>query len=191
LAKTILTTGKTMIRILILALALTLTACATQQPTRWSKPGALEADYNRDVAQCDYETSASTQGTDYSYRTVIGQEIDRAMRKNELLKKCMVARGWSASTSSTAATQVVNSTPTLSQKEKWLTTMAEKNGCEGAVRVDFKNKAGIREVFDASCENKTLEFTCEFSGPVTEAMGGIPFVAVTGKSYQTQPACWR
>jgi len=68
--------------------------------------------------------------------------------------------------------------------------MAEKNGCVGAVRVDFKNKDGIREVFEASCENKTLEFTCEFSGPVSEGMDGIPFVAVAGKSYQTQPACW-
>lgn len=179
-------------RIIILALALTLTACVAQ-PTRWNKPGAVEADYNRDVAQCDYETSASTQGTDNSYRTVVGQEIDRALRKNELLKKCMVARGWStsASTSSPSVSQEGISMPTLSQKEKWLTTMAQKNGCEGAVKVDFKNKVGIREVFDASCENKTLEFTCEFSGPVTEAMGGIPFVAVTGKSYQNQPACWR
>lgn len=178
-------------QIMILALGLVLTACATQQRIVWNKPGAVEADYNRDIAQCDYETSASTQGTDYSYRSTLGQEIDRAMRKNDLLKKCMVARGWSASTSSPAVTQPSTSTPTLSQKEKWLTTMAERNGCEGAVRVEFKNKDGMREVFDTSCENKTLEFTCEFSGPVTEAMGGIPFVAVTGKSYQTQPACWR
>lgn len=90
-------------------------------------------------------------------------------------------------------TQTGDSTPTLSpsQKEKWVATMAEKNGCEGAIRVNFKNKDGIREVFEAICVNKMLEFTCEFSGPVTEGMGGIPFVAVTGKSYQTQPACWR
>jgi len=46
----------------------------------------------------------------------------------------------------------------------------------GLLGFDFKNKDGMREVFDTSCENKTLEFTCEFSGPVTEAMGGIPFV---------------
>ena len=87
--------------------------------------------------------------------------------------------------------QTSSSMPTLSQKEKWVTTMATKNGCNGVIRVNVKNKDGAREIFEAICENRTLEFTCEFSGPVSEAMGGIPFVTVTGKSYQTQPACWR
>ena len=96
-----------------------------------------------------------------------------------------------APASSKTVSQTESAAPTLSQKEKWVTTMAKKNGCDGAIRVDFKSKDGIREIFEAVCDNKKLEFTCEFGGPVSEAMGGIPFVAVTGKSYQTQPACWR
>lgn len=113
----------------------------------------------------------------------------------EAIDAYRASRGMAGAAPAPAASRVVsqtdNSIPTLSQKEKWVTTMATKNGCDGAIRVNFKNNDGIREVFEAICENKTIEFTCEFSGPVSEAMGGIPFVAVTGKSYQTQPACWR
>jgi uncharacterized membrane protein YccF (DUF307 family) len=78
----------------------------------------------------------------------------------------------------------------LPQKTKWVMTMATKNGCEGVVRVRPKSKDGVREVFEAVCVDKTLEFTCEFSGPVSDR-DGTPYVAVTGKSYQSQPACWR
>lgn len=63
----------------------------------WTKPGASEVDFNKDNAQCDYETSAATQAVDYSYRTAFGQELDRTIRKAELWKKCMIARGWTAS----------------------------------------------------------------------------------------------
>lgn len=182
-------------KITVLALALSLTACAVPQHIVWNKPGAVEADYNRDAAQCDYETSAATQGTDYSYSSIFGQELDRSLRKKDILKKCMVAKGWSASISTPTVTQADNPTstlsPTLAQKEKWIMTMAEKSGCGGVISINFKDKDGIREVFNASCGNTVLEFTCEFIGPVTEAMGGIPFVAVTGKPYQNQPACWR
>jgi hypothetical protein len=144
------------------------------------------------ITTIDGVTVTGAKGFNELLRERRGKLISLALirRGQHIEKSVQLNRGPSASTSSHAATQAVNSTPTLSQKEKWLTTMAEKNGCEGAIRVDFKNKSSIREVFDATCANKTLEFTCEFSGPVTEAMDGIPFVAVTGKSYQTQPACW-
>ncbi|WP_295986396.1 hypothetical protein [uncultured Variovorax sp.] len=45
-------------------------------------------------ARCDYETSAATQATDYSLRTSFGQELDRAIRKNDLYEKCMRAQGF-------------------------------------------------------------------------------------------------
>lgn len=45
-------------------------------------------------ARCDYETSSSTQGTDYRYRTVFGQELDRALRKSDLYEKCMRVQGF-------------------------------------------------------------------------------------------------
>lgn len=143
------------------------------------------------------QTSCTTQPavTRSGYQTDANL-INRINTKNN----CLRARGYvfststidsSGSTSSPAVPQMEVSTLTLSQKEKWVTVMATKNGCSGTIKVNFKNKNGIREVFEAICENKTLEFTCEFIGPVSEGLGGIPFVAVTGKSYQVQPACWR
>jgi hypothetical protein len=60
----------------------------------WDKAGATQADYDRSWAKCDYETSAATQNTDYGFRTVFGQELDRAMRKRDLVVKCMTAEGF-------------------------------------------------------------------------------------------------
>lgn len=69
-----------------------LTGCAPRYLL--TREGATLDDYNSDIARCDYETSAATQGTDPGLRTVVGQEFDRASRKNDLMKKCMLARGW-------------------------------------------------------------------------------------------------
>lgn len=75
-----------------------LAACATQQQrVTWNKLGASQAEYDRDIAQCDYETSSATTTPDYGYRTLVGQELDRANRKNGLFTKCMTAKGWTAS----------------------------------------------------------------------------------------------
>lgn len=73
-----------------------LSGCAAPKPVIWNRPGATQAEFNQDAARCDYETSAATQGTDYSFRTIFGQELDRAIRKKDLIGKCMVARGWTA-----------------------------------------------------------------------------------------------
>ncbi len=75
-----------------LVLLIFLAGCA--QPTLMVKPGATQADIAKDKAQCDYETSAATQTTDYGYRTIFGQELDRALRKRELMQKCLIARGY-------------------------------------------------------------------------------------------------
>ena len=75
--------------------AMVLAACAAPQPRwQWVKPGATQAEFDQHRAQCDYETSAATQGTDYTLRTSFGQELDRALRKNDLMVKCMIAKGY-------------------------------------------------------------------------------------------------
>lgn len=76
----------------------TLAACVTPTPMVWTRPGATEADFERDKNQCIYESSALTQSVDYGYRTIFGQELDRAMRRNELAGLCMKAKGWSQQT---------------------------------------------------------------------------------------------
>lgn len=84
-------------RSLAIVALLAMFGCAAQPQYQWIHPTADQAQFQKDVAQCDYETSAATQGTDYSYRTIFGQELDRSMRKNDLAVKCMVAKGYSKS----------------------------------------------------------------------------------------------
>lgn len=79
---------------ILTVLAAALAGCATQPNRQWVKPGATQADFDQHVAQCDYETTAATQSTDYGLRTSFGQELDRAMRKKELMGLCLVAKGY-------------------------------------------------------------------------------------------------
>lgn len=80
--------------ILAAGAALTLSACATQQNMEWAKIREGGMDLSQAIARCDYEATAATQGTDYSFRTSLGQELDRAIRKNDLERKCMAANGF-------------------------------------------------------------------------------------------------
>ena len=59
-----------------------------------TKPGFTQAEWDRDLAQCEYETASSTQGVDYSYQTVIGQSLDQAFRRRDLMLLCMKAKGY-------------------------------------------------------------------------------------------------
>jgi len=58
------------------------------------KDGASQSDYQRDFGQCDYEVSLHTNSVDNSYGTMVGQEFDLALRKKELILKCMRNKGW-------------------------------------------------------------------------------------------------
>lgn len=78
-----------------LALAMVLSGCASK--IVYSKLGATQEDYNRDTAQCDYETSASAG--EGGLFTPLGDELDRMGRKRNLMAKCMTARGWTAQSS--------------------------------------------------------------------------------------------
>lgn len=70
-----------------------LSACAPLQ-TEWVRARVDAPDLQQSLAKCQYETTAATQGTDYSFRSVIGQELDRASRRNELMTLCMRAQGF-------------------------------------------------------------------------------------------------
>lgn len=75
-------------------LLLLLSSCATQPQFVWDHPTGNQAQFERDRAQCEYETASATQQTDYSYRSVFGQELDRAMRRRDLGVLCMKAKGY-------------------------------------------------------------------------------------------------
>ena len=73
--------------------ALTSVACAPMYI--WVHPSGDQTQLDRDSAQCEYEATAATQQIDYSYRTTFGQELDRAIRRNEIGVLCMKAKGYS------------------------------------------------------------------------------------------------
>jgi len=87
----------------VAAVALALTGCA-MQPIICNRSGATRADYDRDVAQCEYESASATVTYGSSTppaRTLggaIGQGIGigmgRAMARNDLAIMCMRAKGW-------------------------------------------------------------------------------------------------
>jgi hypothetical protein len=82
----------------LIALAATIAGCTAppQQPQiMWNKPGgATQAEFELARDQCIYEITAATQQVDRSYRTGIGQEIDRNLRQRDLAIKCMRAKGF-------------------------------------------------------------------------------------------------
>lgn len=82
-------------KVIALSIAVLLSGCAAvNEPLVFDKPGATQTDFNQAWARCDYQTSAATTATDYTYATIIGQELDRATRKRELTIKCMTAEGF-------------------------------------------------------------------------------------------------
>lgn len=80
----------------ITIIAVTVTGCASLTPAQyaWNHETKSREMFDKDVAQCDYETSAATQQTDYGYNTIFGQELDRAVRKRNLTEQCMKAKGY-------------------------------------------------------------------------------------------------
>ena len=59
------------------------------------KQGATSSEFSADAAKCDYEATASTQTTAAGMRSIVGEELDRVLRKRDLMKRCLVAQGWS------------------------------------------------------------------------------------------------
>lgn len=76
-----------------LALAL-LAGCAQQQTVVWEKPDATQESFEADKRSCEFEVLKATQGVDPTYRTVVGQEADLAMRRRELTLSCMRSKGY-------------------------------------------------------------------------------------------------
>ena len=61
-----------------------LSGCAQ---TIWDKPGATQADFNRDSYACEKDTRQSGY---------FGGGLGGALRMKEFYGKCMVAHGWTA-----------------------------------------------------------------------------------------------
>jgi hypothetical protein len=120
-----------------------------------------------------------------------GSNIGTALSRKSYTENCLTAYGWSKQKESVQSNIGSRSPPSEFQKKGWIELIAKRNGCEGVAHVSVKGTEGIRETFEAVCDNKKYEISCEFDGPINTELGGIPFVAVSGKSYTSKPACWR
>lgn len=78
---------------ILLLTALVLSGCANQ--VKWSKPGAVQADFEADKSFCQYEAIKYAGGHDNSYRSAFGSSLDLALRRNEIAEACMRQKGWS------------------------------------------------------------------------------------------------
>lgn len=79
-------------RIAVVFLVAVLSGCA--QKKIFTKSGFTQAEWEQDLAQCQYEAASSTQGVDYSYQTVFGQSLDQALRRRDLVELCLRAKGY-------------------------------------------------------------------------------------------------
>lgn len=82
-------------RLFILALSLSLSACAAQRPGYWDHPSKDRALFDRDRAQCLYESAAATAGSTSPYlMESLSQDVTAGVRRADLLVLCMQARGY-------------------------------------------------------------------------------------------------
>lgn len=84
--------------VFIATLVVTLAACAAPRPVVWYKSGADQAQFEKDRLECEYEAMKSVQTYDPSMRTMIGQELDLAMRRSDLQAMCLRVRGYTPHT---------------------------------------------------------------------------------------------
>lgn len=184
----------------IFALLVVLTGCATPTGHKymWMKNGASQADFDRDKAQCNYEAVAATASysTGPTARTSsgafvqgFGEGMARGIRQNELIELCLTARGYSkAPVGSSAAMPPLNMDSET--RKKLVQLVAERNGCTSVRDVNLDKLEGAVETYKTTCSDRTIEISCKFDGPVQIGVLGVPYVAVTGKPYEAEPACW-
>lgn len=69
--------------LLTITLAATLAGCAQHE---WRRPDTTQAQFDRDRAECDYQSDAAVAG--------VSSGIAAGIRAGALFRKCMEARGY-------------------------------------------------------------------------------------------------
>lgn len=87
-------TFRPMKTLILLLTATALSGCLATGPVHMVKAGASTSDFESDYRKCDYEATVATQATTPGMRSMIGEEIDRAMRKRDLMVRCLSVQGW-------------------------------------------------------------------------------------------------
>ena len=82
-------------RLIVLLTCCAIASAGCAQKKIFTKPSFSQAEWGRDMADCRFKAASSTQNVDYGYRTVFGQTLDQAIRRNELIELCLRAKGYS------------------------------------------------------------------------------------------------
>jgi len=77
-----------------LILAASLAGCATGSGPHWYNASVTNEQAQKDFAECKYEALKAVQQTDPNMRSIFGQELDLANRRNEVIAACMQVRGY-------------------------------------------------------------------------------------------------
>ncbi len=83
-----------MLKTLVIVCAAVLAGCAAPKKLIAFKVGGSQAEYERDLAACEYDVAKATTQGDASLRTGLAIEVDRAMRRRDLGVLCMRAKGY-------------------------------------------------------------------------------------------------
>lgn len=76
-------------------IALLLCACGAP-PKLWARVDTSDEQFNKDKAECRFESIKSANQRDTSYRSMFGQEYELATRRGEVFDACMEAKGYTA-----------------------------------------------------------------------------------------------
>ena len=79
-----------------LLLVVLLAGCASQ-PLVFSKPGGTQEQFEADKNFCAYEALKAVQTTDPRMGGMLGDELDKGIRRNEIGMACMRMKGYTSS----------------------------------------------------------------------------------------------
>ena len=80
--------------LMLIALTVAFAGCATSAQPRYSKLGGSPAQFDTDKRECEYEALKAVQSYDPGMKSIFGQELDLALRRNEVTKQCLMVRGY-------------------------------------------------------------------------------------------------
>jgi hypothetical protein len=85
-----------MSRFSALLVLLVISGCAAPKHTIWDKPDGTQEGFDSDRAFCEYEALKAVQTADPAMRSMLGQELDKLNRRDEIGFACMRMKGYTA-----------------------------------------------------------------------------------------------
>ena len=82
-------------KLTIFCVAMSLLAGCATHPMLATRPDTDGYQANKDLRECKYDALRSANAVDQSYSSEFGQALELALRQRDIMKECMIARGYS------------------------------------------------------------------------------------------------